>query len=55
MNQIENPRLLRQVMKIQLYQFQATWKKGKDHVVADALSRAPVDQPTRDDELGEID
>ena len=45
LQQIPNTRLLRLMMKIQSYQFIAEWRKGKDHFVADALSRSPVDQP----------
>lgn len=55
LDKIENPRLLRLVMKLQAHQFTAEWKKGKDHFLADALSRAPIDQPSTGDHLGEID
>ena len=50
LDQIENPRLLRLVMKLQNYQFKAQWRKGKEHYIADALSRAPVVRPTANDE-----
>ena len=40
LDHIENPRLLRLLMKLQLYQFTCQWRKGKDHFVAGALSRA---------------
>ena len=29
------------------------WKKGKEHAIPDALSRFPVDEPTKDDEEAE--
>ena len=53
LDQIENPRLLRLVMRLQLYQFTCQWRKGKDHFIADALSRAPVDDPTPEEGFGE--
>lgn len=55
LDQIENPRLLRLVMKMQMYQFVVSWRNGKDHYIADALSRAPVDEPTAEDLLAEQD
>ena len=48
---VENPRLQRLMMKMLPHSFTAKWVKGKDHLVADALSRFPVDQPALDDEL----
>ena len=53
LDQIENPRLQRLVMKLQMFQFSTTWRQGKQHAVADALSRAPVDSPEDHDQLGE--
>ena len=53
LDQIENPRLQRLVLKLRLYQFRATWRKGTSNSFADALSRHPVCNPTHDDELGE--
>ena len=53
LDQIENFRLQRLVMKLCPYQLHATWRKGTDNAFADALSRNPVDDPTPDDELGE--
>ena len=38
-----NPRLQRICMRILPYQFYAGWIKGKDHDMADALSRAPLE------------
>ncbi|KAG1649620.1 Equilibrative nucleoside transporter 4 [Nymphon striatum] len=39
---IENPRLQRMCGKLTGYKFVVEWKAGKDHQIADALSRAPV-------------
>ena len=46
---IENPRLQRLKEKIAGYVYTSVWRKGRDHVLPDALSRAPVDQPTQED------
>ena len=51
MDAIDNPRLQRLKEKTSLYNFTAIWRKGKDHAIPDALSRAPVDQPTQEDDL----
>ena len=51
LSQIENPRLQRMREKLLGYSFQASWQKGASHQIPDALSRAPVDQPTPDDEV----
>ena len=53
LDQIENPRLQRLILKLRPYQLQATWRKGTDNAFADALSRYPVQQPSPDDELGQ--
>ena len=55
LNQIENPRLQRLVLKTRMFQFRTIWQKGSQHAVADALSRAPVNTPTSDDTPGEED
>ena len=55
LDQVENPRLLRLLLKIQDFQFSATWRKGKDHFIADALSRFPVGNPSDEDEFGEVE
>ena len=39
---IENTRLLRLRMKVSTYDFDLAWVAGKRHLIADALSRAPV-------------
>jgi transposase InsO family protein len=40
--EIENPRLQRIRAKLSGYNFTLSWTAGKDHCIADALSRAPV-------------
>ena len=55
LDQIENPRLQRLRMKLDRYNYNCTWIRGKDHLAADALSRAPVQHATSEDELDEID
>jgi len=48
---IRNAKLQRIKANLQSqYQFHIVWRKGKDHVLADGLSRAPVDDPDEDDE-----
>ena len=42
---IDNPRLQRIVEKLAGYTFQVQWTPGKQHQIADALSRAPVFDP----------
>ncbi len=49
LDSIDNARIQRLKTDINAYQFKTTWKQGKDHRIADALSRAPVDNPTEDD------
>ena len=53
LDQIENPRLQRLVLKLRPYQLSATWRKGTDNAFADALSRNPVSLPIPDEEFGE--
>jgi len=53
LDQIENPRLQRLVLKLRPYQLHALWRKGSDNAFADALSRHPVQSPTSADEHGE--
>ena len=52
---IENPRLQRLRERLTPFNFVATWRQGKMHAIPDALSRAPVDPPTPDDEEAEKD
>ena len=52
LSQVENAKI--QGIKAGLqsqYQFVLKWRAGKDHVIADCLSRAPVDDPGEDDEV----
>ena len=53
LDQIENPRLQRLVLKLRCFQLQARWQPGSKQAFADALSRHPVANPTSADELGE--
>lgn len=53
LDKLNNPRLLRLRLKMQRYSFVARWVPGKQNMDADALPRAPVDQATAGDELGE--
>ena len=45
----KNPRLQRLKVKLGLYIFDAHWRKGKDHAIPDALSCAPVSDPSTED------
>ena len=45
LTQIDNPRLLRMREKLMPYCFTTKWVPGKDHKIADALSRFPVFSP----------
>ena len=47
---IENPKIQRLKERLSPYSFTTTWRKGKDHAIPDALSRAPVNDPAKDDE-----
>ena len=53
--QVDNPRLLRLREKLAPYHITAVWKAGKTHCMADALSMAPVDNPTEEDQEAEAD
>ena len=55
LNEIENPRLQRLREKLIPYNFTTFWKKGKDHCIPDALSRAPIHKPNKDDEEAETE
>ena len=48
---VENPRLQRLKEKLSPYLFTAEWQAGKLLYIPDALSRAPVSDPTPEDEL----
>lgn len=47
---VENPRLQRILEKLTPYVFIRKWQKGKKHLIADALSRAPVMDPPLDEQ-----
>ena len=47
---IENPKIQRMKERLSPYSFTTVWKKGKEHAIPDALSRAPVNDPAVDDE-----
>ena len=55
MDAIENPRLMRLKERLLPYTFTTSWRKGKDHAIPDALSRAPVGDPTSEDKESEAD
>mgnify|MGYP001002027478 CR=1 FL=1 len=53
--QVENAKLQKIKATLQShYVFTVEWRKGKDHSIADCLSRAPVDDPDENDEFAEI-
>ena len=49
LDMVENPRLQRLKAKLSMYTFNTVWRKGKEHAIPDAFSRAPVDDPTSAD------
>ena len=53
LGKLENKRLLLLVEKMHNFAFVARWIPGKENTGADALSRAPVDKASNDDQLGE--
>ena len=53
LDKLDNPRILRLRLSMQRYSFTASWVPGKQNVMADALSRSPVDQPSPADEIAE--
>ena len=54
MHMEDNPRLLRIREKLVAYSFDIHWTAGKTHLIADALSRAPVFTPSEEDEDDEM-
>ena len=50
-----SPRIQRLRMKLLQYRCNTVYIRGKDNIDADALSRAPVSQPNKEDQLGEED
>ena len=53
LSDIENKRLQRLKMKLEGLRFEAHHIAGKQNVEADAYSRAPANQPTKEDEIDE--
>ena len=51
---LPNPRLQRMREKLAAFNFTVTWVPGKTHLIADALSRAPLFQPEEHPDL-EVD
>ena len=49
LDEVENPRLQRLKERTLGYIFHTVWRKGKEHQIADALSRAPVSEPSQED------
>ena len=54
LDQVENPRLQRMKEQMSAFTFQTTWRKGKEHQIPDALSRAPSKDPSSEDLEDEI-
>ena len=48
---LPNPRLQRMREKLAAYNFIVTWVPGKTHLIADALSRAPLFTPEEHPDL----
>ena len=55
LDEIDNPRIFRLKEKLMPFTFNAEWRKGKEHLIPDSLSRAPVTQPDCVDEAFERD
>ncbi len=51
LDRVENTRLLRYKTALSGYQFKVVWRKGQDHAIPDALSRAPVRDPGEEEDL----
>ena len=51
---IENPKVQDYRMKLMSYNFTVHWRKGSEHKIPDALSRAPVHDPEEEDEAEHI-
>ena len=49
LNMVDNPRIQRLKGKFNAFIFYTTWRKSKDHVIPDALSRAPCRDPEPED------
>jgi hypothetical protein len=55
LQELSNDRLLRFREKLVDYSFHLTWSAGKDHLIADALSRAPVFPGEEEDDARDAD
>ena len=53
LDQIDNPRLQMLKSKIVQYNFYTEWVCGSTHKIPDAFSRAPISQPTIEDQQAE--
>ena len=47
---IDNPKIQRLKERLSPYSFTTVWRKGKEHAIPDALSRAPVNDPAPEDD-----
>jgi hypothetical protein len=52
---VENPKIQRLKERLAPYIFTTVWRKGKEHAIPDALSRAPINDPGPDDEAANSD
>jgi hypothetical protein len=50
LDMVDNPKLQRLKERLSPFVFDTTWRKGKDHSIPDALSRAPVGRPSEEDD-----
>ena len=56
LDQVQILRILRMLLKLTHLTFVTSWMKGSDNIVADALSRAPVEHlQIYDNDEGEVD
>ena len=49
LDMVDNPKIQRLKERLSPYVFTTTWRKGKHHFIPDALSRAPVGRPSKED------
>ncbi len=49
LDSVDNSRIQRLKTATAPYNFTTTWKKGKEHRIPDALSRAPIQDPSQED------
>ncbi len=55
LDMVDNPKLQRLKERLSPFVFTTIWRKGKDHSIPDALSRAPVSQPSEEDDAVNAD